>query len=335
MNFCTLFNFNFISRGIALYRSLKHFSPESKLYVYCFDDITYDILIKLNLLNLIPIPINNFETRELIAVKSSRTIGEYCWTCTPHIIRNAIKTYELDEIVYIDADLYFFASPACLLDEWRNTGSSVLITEHRYTPRYENSQRFGIYCVQFMAFRSDEFAMQVLDWWSDRCIEWCYAREEEGKFGDQKYLDDWTRRFSKVHVLQHLGGGVAPWNVQQYAMKSADDVSVYLHDLKSGIDFRLIFYHFHGLKIFCDGEVDLSTYLLGEDIKNIIYARYMSDLGEAAKILYEISAIANLHGIVDRPKSYTEILREFKRRCFRRFDGSLNVLRVSDLIQLK
>lgn len=51
----------------------------------------------------------------------------------------------------------------------------------------------------------------------------CVMQLENGKFGDQKYLDDWTARFKDVHVLQHLGGGIAPWNVQQYTFQKEND----------------------------------------------------------------------------------------------------------------
>ncbi|MFN3270416.1 MAG: hypothetical protein ACK42G_07510, partial [Candidatus Kapaibacteriota bacterium] len=40
---------------------------------------------------------------------------------------------------------------------------------------------------------------------------------------DQLYLDDWTERFKGVHVMKHLGGGLAAWNVQQYEFKNENE----------------------------------------------------------------------------------------------------------------
>jgi hypothetical protein len=268
-------------------------------------------------------------------VKPSRSVGEYCWTCTPHIVRDAIQRFDLPAVTYLDADLYFFASPELLLDEWNAAGASVLITEHRYTPRYDHARRFGIYCVQFVSFRADHAGMGTLNWWADRCLEWCYAREEEGKFGDQKYLDDWTTRFQGVHVLQHLGGGVAPWNGQQYEVLETDGAAVRLRELATGVHFPLVFYHFHGLQIFHDGEIDLATYRLGKGFRVEVYGRYLHGLREATALLSPVSNEKNFHGLRGRPSGAIERLRAFKRRWGRRLGGALNVQRVRDLVQLR
>jgi len=178
--FCTLFDSNFLTRGLALYASLSRHSSPCTLFVYCFDDLTYKLLVQLALPNLKPVSMTEFETPELLAVKGSRSVGEYCWTCTPHIVRHAIQAFDLPSVTYLDADLYFFDSPDLLLSEWNEGGASVLITEHRFTPRYDNARRFGIYCVQFVSFRADEAGMAALNWWADRCLEWCFSREEDG-----------------------------------------------------------------------------------------------------------------------------------------------------------
>lgn len=141
---------------------------------------------------------------------------------------------------------------------------SVLITEHRYTPEYDQSATSGIYCVQFMTFKNNTEGMFVLNWWRNACIDWCYARFEDGKFGDQKYLDDWPQRFESIYVLKHLGGGIAPWNVQQYNIK------------KMGFD--LVFYHFHGYKFLENNKLDFGSYRLEKDVLSLVYKPYSCHL---------------------------------------------------------
>jgi hypothetical protein len=334
-NFCTLFDSNFLTRGLALYESLANNSTTFKLYIYCFDDLTYQILEQMALPNVTPVSLKDFESPELLSVKGGRSVGEYCWTCTPHIIRHAIQQFELQAVTYLDADLYFFESPSLLIDEWNAAGASVLITEHRYTKRYKHLLPFGIYCVQFVAFRMDERGMAALNWWAERCIEWCYAHSEDGKFGDQKYLDDWTTRFNGVHVLKHLGGGVAPWNVQQYRIQEAKGQQLYLEEAGSSDKFQLVFYHFHGLQIFHDGEIDLSAYALSSDIKKYIYQPYIEALSKAAIVLSNINEEKNFHGLKARSGNAVERMRMFKRRIQRRMLGTLNLIIVRDVLRLK
>lgn len=334
-NYCTLFDSNFLSRGLALHNSLIRHEPDAHLYVYCFDEMVYEALNLMTLPNMTIIAMNEFETSELLNVKATRKRGEYCWTCTPHIIIHAIKKYQLLAITYLDADLYFYKSPKILIDEWEEADASILITEHRYTPVFENSSRFGIYCVQFVTFRADEIGTNALKWWAEKCLEWCYDREEDGKFGDQKYLDDWPYRFEKVHVLKHLGGGVAPWNVQQYAIKESTNKNIRLVEIAKEIEFDLIFYHFHGFQIYKDGEIDLSSYPLRQDLIKKIYDAYIEELGEVGRKINLLPLYLNFHGLKIRPISLKEKAKIYKRKCVRWFKGALNVRQVKDVIQLK
>lgn len=271
-NFCTLFDSSYLPRALVMHHSLENTKSNFKLYAICFDDLSYQILVKLNFPNVVAIPLCDFESPELLAVKRQRTIAEYCWTCTPYVIRYVLDIYQLAEVTYLDADLCFYNSPSLLLSEFDRSGASVLITEHRYTARYDQAAKYGIYCVQFMSFKADERGITVLKWWQERCLEWCYARVEDGKFGDQKYLDDWTQRFDGVHVLHHLGGGVAPWNVQQYSL--AQKVGrLYVNETP------LVFYHFHSYKYFKNGIHSFSAnYLLSDEVINLLYRPYAQAL---------------------------------------------------------
>ncbi len=294
-NYCTLFDSNYLTRGLAMYESLKRHSDPFRLFIFAFDDRSYALLSKLQLDYVTIISLHEFEDEELRAIKDSRSAGEYCWTCTPSTIKYCIEYYKLDSCTYLDADLYFFSNPSVLIEEMGD--NSVLITEHRYTPIYDQSATSGIYCVQFMTFKNNANGMKVLNWWRNACNNWCYARFEDGKFGDQKYLDDWTTRFDGIHVLQNLGGGVAPWNIQQYDLYDSN--------------FKLIFYHFHNLKFLMNNKIELGNYRLDKHNLKLLYTPYLQELERISFQLPDKSY--NYNGISKQNRTWKTPFQILKR----------------------
>ena len=278
LNFCTLFNSFYLSRGLLMYRSLAKQSSDFHLYVFAFDDVTYDFLKKENYPNLTVISLKEFEDPELLKVKPQRNAGEYCWTCASSTILYSIEKYKLDICTYIDADMYFYSDPKVLVEEMGD--KSVLITEHRFTEAYSGSAIYGKYCVQFVTFKNNAKGMEVLQWWRNACINWCYGRLEDDKFGDQKYLDDWTTRFDCVHELEHLGGGIAPWNLQQYEFKNAAGNKIAGKEIKSGKLFEAVFFHYHGLKFYSNKVVALTgkDYEMTNDARELFYFDYVKKI---------------------------------------------------------
>lgn len=243
MTFCTLFDSTYMSRGMAMYRSLCRQCNNFHLYIFAFDDYCYNFFSSNDFEHVTVISLQEFEDQRLLVAKKNRSSGEYCWTCTPSTVLYVLDHFEVDNCTYIDADLFFYSSPQVLIDEVGD--DSVMITEHRYTEKYDQTKTSGKYCVQFVFFKNDKRARKVLEWWREACLEWCYNRQEEGRFGDQKYLDDWCTRFEGVHELQHLGGGVAPWNMQQYTFINKRG-KVYGIESSTKRVFNIVFYHFHG-----------------------------------------------------------------------------------------
>lgn len=258
-----------------MYHSLVNTEEEFTLYVFAFDDLAAEILRALKPAHMRVVTLKEFETKRLLEIKKTRTKVEYCWTCTSFIIGHALDAYALEEITYLDADLYFFAPPRLLLEEFHAADCDVLLTEHRYTPRYDQSHVSGKYCVQFMTFRNNANGRRILTWWQDRCAEWCYYKIEDGKLGDQKYLDDWTERFSGVHVLQNIGGGAAPWNIQQYQCAPGPCID----------GTRLIFYHFHGLVWQRMNLFNWGVYDIDETVARLIYEPYTQELKRALNMV--------------------------------------------------
>jgi hypothetical protein len=265
--YCTLFDSNYLARGLSLYDSLVTTNEDFLLYIIAFDYNAYRILAQMKLENLILIKLEDVENDDLMRVKGDRTKAEYCWTCTSSVIEYLIERYNLAEVTYLDADLYFFNKPSILLNEFEKSKGSVFITEHRFPPKHK-MLKYGKYCVQFMTFKSNEEGLKVLNWWKDKCIGWCYARLDDGKFGDQKYLDNWTTMFPGIYVLQHLGGGVAPWNVIQYNITQGPCVN--------GIP--IVFYHFHHLRWYASGKIDLGIYKIPDTAIKFIYELYFQNI---------------------------------------------------------
>jgi hypothetical protein len=327
LNFCTLFDSNYLSRGLALYESLKLVSPGFHLYVVAFNEECYRYLTTVPEKSLTVIRLTDFENEALLKVKPERTAAEYCWTCTPSIISYCIEQYRLDACIYVDADMIFYHDPRLLLDELKN--DSVLITEHRFTKDYDVSATHGIYCVQFMFFKNDSHGLTALHWWRDRCLEWCHAYLEDGKFGDQKYLDDWTTRFEGVHVLKHPGGGLAPWNIQQFSLQNING-ELFITDKKNGNVYPLVFYHFHGLKFFTDETVECcaSLYELDTQVKEILYFPYIRDLLKLGKIIHQQTPGLNPHGgRQPSPSSGKTIFEYIRNTIFQIKEGKINIFK--------
>lgn len=310
LNFCTLFDSNYILFGLNMYYSLAKTCGSFHLYIFAFDDKSYTVLVELKLPHTTILSLSDLEDEDLQRIKPTRNKAEYCWTCTPATVLYSIKKFNLDHCTYVDADLYFYSDPKILVKEMND--NSVLITSHRYTPKYDQSKQNGIYCVQFVTFKNTSQGLKVLQWWRDACIVWCFARLEGGKFGDQKYLDDWPSRFKGVHELQHLGGGVAPWNVQQYDL-NIQSLDIYGEEIKTASKFKLVFYHFHGMRLLEGRKVDLCNYALTENTKKIIYHPYLLELEKIRKLLRQKGFNLNLEYNYKSKKNLKKFFLDIKR----------------------
>ena len=150
-----------------MYESLCRESGSFHLYVVAFDDECYAYLTTAAFPHITPVTLKDFEDNRLLNIKTSRSVAEYCWTCTPSVILYCITKFNLQSCTYIDADMIFYNNPEILLDEMKD--NSILISEHRYTRDYDQSKISGKYCVQFMCFKNNDDGINALTWWRERC----------------------------------------------------------------------------------------------------------------------------------------------------------------------
>jgi len=302
-NYCTLFDSNYIHKGLALYQSLVSVSDDFHLFVMAFDITCYSELKDFNLPHMTVVFLDEFETTELLEVKDSRTKAEYCWTCGPSVIFYFIQKYELESCTYLDADIMFFSSPEPIYAEISD--HSTAITEH-----FTKDEIGGRFCVQFVYFKNDSFGIEALTWWRDCCIEWCFSRYEDGKFGDQKYLDFFPEKFQKVCILKNRGVGVAPWNAYQYDFSTFGKINHH----SNLVD--IIFYHFHGARIEFRGEnlvLKSMTYNLSRDQEKNVYIPYL----ELIKSIYGIYFNQTVVDVLIERRSYFAHLYSKIKATFR------------------
>jgi hypothetical protein len=241
-HYCTYFDQRYAAYGLTLYHSLRQHGAEFRLWVLCLDEAIYQALAQLALPDLTLVTLGELERADpaLLEAKQSRSRVEYYFTLTPALILFLLQhSADVELLTYLDADLFFFASPEPLWDE---LGShSIAIIAHRFPPHLRQLESHGVYNVGWLTFRRDEAGLICLRWWRERCLEWCYDRVEDGRFADQKYLDDWPTRFDGVTALEHKGANVGPWNLTNHPLRRAAN-QIWVDDQP------LVFFHFHGLK---------------------------------------------------------------------------------------
>lgn len=287
--YCTYFDHNYLPRGLALYHSLQRHSPDARLWVLCLSEACYTALRALGLPNLVPLRLADFERAnpDVAATRSTRSVIEYYFTCSPAWILFVLDSEpDAEWVTYLDSDLFFFASPDPIYDEMNVAAFGII--PHRFSRGLEDQRRFGLYNVGWVSVRRRDDGMAALRWWRERCIEWCYDRVEDDRFADQRYLDRLPEMFPGVHVIDHLGANLAPWNLA--------DVRLELHDGAIEIDgrYKLLFFHFFGIKR--SGRYYFNSHRLYRApfsglMKHRIYQPYAAALAEA-----ELTAMPYLRG---------------------------------------
>lgn len=296
-NFCTFFDYNYLSKGLALYNSMLEHCQSFSLYVLCMDAICYNALLRMDLPNVFLISLQNFEKDDeaLRIAKINRTTVEYYFTCSPSLplyIFNNFK--DINVLTYLDSDYFFFSSPEPIM---KIIGEhSIAITAHRFPPALRKLEKqYGVFNVGWLTFKRDEQAISCLQHWRAQCLEWCFDRLEEGRFADQMYLNEWPSRYPNTLVISHKGVNLAPCNIGNYQVSIKDDRLIIDED-------QLVCYHFFGLKNYRYFLYYLSLHQYGtrptRTILEHIYEPYLRALTEgkrkATEVLGEVIKTTNI-----------------------------------------
>lgn len=273
---CTLTDVRYVPQVLAMYGSLQAVGDRFVLGVLCMDAMARTLLERLDLEDAVIIDVAELERydTDAAAARPTRSHGEYCWTLSSCLPRYLLRERwpEADEVTYLDADQFFFSSLEPVFEQ----SASVLLMPHRYARSRRHQEIYGYFNVSVIVVRRDAVGLAFLDWWRGLCVQWCYGRLEDGKFADQKYLDRAPREFDSVEEIEHVGAGLAPWNVANHRVTSADGRVV--------VDGRpLINYHFHALQYRSPPQRSLlaTGYRIPRAVQELVYRPYLGALGRA------------------------------------------------------
>lgn len=322
---CTLFDHRYMSRGLAMIRSLRRVVPDAQVWVLCLDDATLDMFHQIAEPGVHAIALAEFEAGdpELMKAKADgRSLIEYYFSAKPSLITHVMRAApEAEYVTYMDSDLWFFADPAPMFAE--ANGASVLLTPHRFPETAREGERFGRFNAGWISFRRSAEGLAAVQWWRTRCLEWCFdwADEANDRFADQRYLDQMARTFTGVQPVRQKGANLAPWNVGSCRLGLRDGAIII-----DGIE-PLLFFHVHGLR-----AVAKNLYVTPQDVylgppdaiqREHIYRPYLrairaidhelSPLMPAASApLRQLSQKSSM-GSLRRLKAYLRLVRAFTR----------------------
>jgi hypothetical protein len=322
--YCTYFDHNYLSRGLALYHSLQRHAPGSRLWVLCLSEACHQTLAALNLPDLVPVRLADFEAAdpEVAATRAHRSTVEYYFTCTAAwTLFVMAREADAGWVTYLDGDLFFFASPEIIYGELGDAAAAII--PHRYTAKLARLRKFGTYNVGWVGARNDPDGIAIMRWWREKCIEWCHDYVDGNRFADQGYLDSFPRLFTRVKIIDNIGANLAPWNIGNYRID--------VRDRRVLIDavIPLVFFHFQGLRkgmrwfIFNSHRSYRAPF--SSEVRGHIYKPYVDELLEIEKSVDPVLQVSETRpharsSVVDVGQYLKSKARNAKVRVFQLLD---------------
>jgi len=315
--YATILDSRYLPRGLTLQASIARYEPSALFVFYCMDDLAASLVQSLALPNCRFFKESDFAPDDLRAVRSQRSVAEYCWTSKPFVLRHLLTADpSLEWVAYLDSDMLTFGNLGSALVS--SGDADFVLSPHRFSDDFAHYEpTVGGFNAGFAAFRNSAIGSEAIAMWSRLCLDSCTATVTEETYADQRYLDDLIAIFPSGCASNHPGLNAAPWNIGRYRV-TGDDREVLLDGQP------LLLYHFQGLHLLHPRWVDLYAGELRLDpkIRRLIYAPYLRELARSYNRLRDCRAGFDLGFNFAAPK-----WRSFMRHAKRVVEGSSNLVR--------
>ena len=228
----------YLPRALVLADSLMEFNG-IKLKVILFDrkkDFSYPA----DAIDLIWV--EDLGVPNLLELAFMYDIIEFSTSLKAFITLKLLETHE--KVVFLDPDTCLFSSLKPILDDL--DAHPIVLTPHYTTPQPNTDNesdlammRFGSFNLGFFAVDDSRKAKSFIEWWSRRCIDFCFMESQFGLSTDQKWVAIAPCLFPSIYISFNLGYNAAPWNTFERELSEASDGTILVNKT-----FPLIFFHF-------------------------------------------------------------------------------------------
>ncbi len=250
LNLCTVADSTFLLKFLALRESIRQYTKNYRLNLLCLDNEIYNTIIAEDFGDIKCFKLKTLLEEDEQLAKSqenepsfeAKNVSrddldqakkiQFIWSLASYFSWYCLKNENLEDIFYIDSDIYFFEDPTALT--WISNFGSIGLIENRTQYNSVN----GKYNVGIIYFKNDEEGLACLEFWKN-CLmnpQNEYAKEY-GSCGDQKYLELFPKLYKKTFQIDDYVGHLAPWNLENH--KYIPGKIIYNDKIQD-----LLFYHF-------------------------------------------------------------------------------------------
>lgn len=239
----------YLPKARVLCKSVKKIHPEIKFHLVLSDalpplfDIENEYFDSIILIEELDIP-----NRKQWIFKHS--VVEMCTGVKGIAFQEIFRRYNCEQVIFLDPDTAIFSDLNELLQNFDQ--GSILLTPHQLEPEKSNEAvidnevcflRHGIFNLGFLGVKNSPQGKKFLEWWSNRCLNFCYEDTANGLFTDQRWIDLVPGFFSEVVILRNSAYNVANWNLTNREVTGSFEDGFFVNGQS------LVFFHFSGSQI--------------------------------------------------------------------------------------